>query len=516
MQDPFSAYVADAPDLLDFFAGPPRQLWQTGPACGHWDAALVAALCGYQSRLGGSAACTGEEAAIITGQQPGLFTGPLYTIYKAVTVVLLALRLEQRFGVPCAPVFWVAGDDHDFDEVRRIHLLTKQDEPLLLEYTPKKPVEGLPLHRIPAGQSLHEVIDRAQSHARGSEFRGEVAAFLHESLEASESLAEWAERILVRLFRDTPLLVFSPALPEARVLAGEVIEKDILHPLECTRRLNEAGARLESLGYRRQLAKRDTECNFFLDEAGRRCKVVFEKGLYRMPDTGHAYSVEALGALARAEPERFSPNVALRCVVQQRLFPVAAYVGGPGEIAYWAQLKPVFEFFGLPMPVVYPRIRCTLTTTKLRKIMTGLGLTLNDLAGNPEDVVARALQATSSSGAYAVAKAHATMIERDLEALREGLGGHDKQAAALAEQLGRRVGRELERLKRSILMRDEAHVEATRRQVGRLCNVMAPWRKPQERVYTVFSFLFEQGWGLVARLLEKLEVESFAIQEIEL
>jgi len=372
------------------------------------------------------------------------------------------------------------------------------------------------MYGVPLEASLHDLVDRAAEAAPGSDLREDVAAFLHESLDASDSLADWTARILVRLFRDTPLVVFAPHLPAARALAAPVLEREIGGPLESTMLLNEAGKRLKEAGFHQQVAKGVTECNFFVEVDGRRRKVLFEDERYVLPDEETSYSTDELLGLLASTPGRFSANVALRCVVQQHLFPVAAYVAGPGEIAYWAQLRQVFAHFGTEMPSVYPRARCVLTTRKVNQLREKLGFTLEDLEGPPDVLAERALEVTSRAPARDVLARHRETIRAALSPLGEELQPYNKTAARMASNTAQRLDKELDRLERTILKGDEAQSEAVRNQVARLCNALYPLRKPQERVCNIFSFLFEHGWDLVPRLIEAIDIDSFEMKEIEL
>src|SRR5690606_27894596 len=235
---------------------------------------------------------------------------------------------EARTGVRHVPVFWVGSDDHDFEETRSAHFLGKGDEPFTLTYAPAAGVDGRPMFRVPLEASLGEFIDRAAAETRGSEQRDGVVRFLRESLAQSDSFADWTARQLAWLFRGTPLLIVAPHWPAVRRLATPVLLREIEEPLRSTALLNGAGARLQELGYPPQVTKGDRECNFFLLVGDRRCKVVYDGGAFVLPETGQRFTVESLRDLAASEPERFSPNVALRCLVQQRVLSPAAYVAG--------------------------------------------------------------------------------------------------------------------------------------------------------------------------------------------
>ncbi|HRI88174.1 MAG TPA: bacillithiol biosynthesis cysteine-adding enzyme BshC [Candidatus Hydrogenedentes bacterium] len=513
MKSIYSAYVEDAQDLAPFYSGSPRSLLSSVPAVGPLYPGLAESLTVYQGALGGSArAPVGDVSVIVTGQQPALFTGPLYTIYKAATAIRLAARLSKASGTPCVPVFWLASDDHDFEEARTAYALTKQHAPMAFTYSPERDVTSRAMYRVPVESSLHAMVDALAEAVPGSEFKDDVRAFLHSSLDEATSFSDWTARLLARLFRDTPLLFFTTELPVMRAASVDILAREIAEPLWSSTRVNESGARLQSLGYETQLAKGATDCGFFLDIEGKRCKVVYEQRDFVVPATGWRYTADELQHMLVAEPERFSPNAALRTVVQQRLFPAVAYVGGPGEVAYWGQFKALFDDLQMRMPVVYPRAQGRITTAKLNKLLHRCGVQVDELLAPIEQIEERALRnAAAGPGMDALANCRRE-IERCLAELERKLS--DAKAPSLGVR--ERVITELDKAQRALERSDATRVETVKQNVARICNTFAPGRKPQERVYTVFSYLFEHGWGLVPRLTEAIDIESFATSEIEL
>ena len=511
----FEDYLAASDALASFYAIAPKQLFAAAPAAHPWAGDVAEALRREQTRLGLTRSFEGDEAVIVTGQQPGLFTGPLYTVYKAITAIQCAARVTERSGAPCVPIFWVGGEDHDFEEARTAHFLTKQHTQLSLRYEPETEIDGLPMDRVDAGDGLHAFIDEAAAAVPGSELSADVADALHAALDVSDSLSDWCARILAKLFADTPLLFFSPALPEARRAATPIIEAAIRDALATTRLLNETGERLAAAGYAAQIVKGADECAFFLYEEGRRRKVTFTGGRFQLPETGASYSEAELLALLGEAPERFSPNVALRCIVQQVLFPVAAYVAGPGEIAYWAQLEPVFAHFGQPMPVVYPRARCVLTTIKTNKILKQLGLRREELTQPRQDLLARALDHAVRSEGRTLLEAHEPGIDAASEALVQALRG-SKGLAGYAEGYASRSEGALAWLREALLRADAGQAATVEAKLERVCATLAPGRTPQERVYSICSYLFQHGWGLAGRLMKEVDLTDFGVREIEL
>lgn len=516
MADLFTDFLAGEPALAPFHAAPPRALLEKAPAAVRLDAALVEEVNRDQERLGATGRLPAETVVVCTGQQPGLFLGPLYTVYKAATAVLLAKRIANEFAVSAAPVFWLGADDHDFEEARTVHLLDRDGQPVEFTYTPASDVTDRPLHGVPVEEQLHRLVDEARAVCPGSMWAEEVTEALHATLEQANSFADWSALLLARLFRDTPLVVSAPHRSAARAAARPVLARAIDEPVEATRLTNGAGERLEALGYEPQLVKGEDEAGFFVEVDGRRRKVVWRDGRFLLPETGGAWSREEMRAMLAESPARFSPNVTLRPVVQQELLKPAAYVAGPGEVAYWAQLKPVFEAHGQPMPAVYPRVRCALTTIKLNKLLRRNGLRLDDLTASQQELLPVALAAQPPTGGEEAFQRHRPAVLDAAGALRSALDLHDATAARMAHAMRARIEHDLNRIERRLARADEERVRTVEAQVARLQDALAPFRKPQERVYSVVSFLFAHGWELVPNLLQTLDVESFAMQEVEL
>ncbi|MFO7974465.1 MAG: bacillithiol biosynthesis cysteine-adding enzyme BshC [Candidatus Hydrogenedentota bacterium] len=518
MRDLFREYIGEAEDLMPFYAHPPSALSDASnlPATPPWPASLAEEIKTYNAEMGSEVSFTGTELTVITGQQPGLFTGPLYSIYKGLTAIRLARQIEEQSGRTCVPIFWIASEDHDFEEAATAHFLTKKDEPFSLTYEPQQDIVDLPMYRVPLEPCIHEAIDSAVEKVRKSEQTEEIAAFLHDSASRSETLCEWTVRLMARMFKDTPLVLFAPHLAAARTLQADIIRHEIENPLESTRRLTVASSALSKMDFQPQVIKSEHECNFFLEVENRRCKTIFADGQFQVPQENIAYTSDQLLALLREAPERFSANVALRPIVQQRLFKAVAYVGGPSEVAYWGQLKDVFEHFRQPMPVVYPRIQCILTTTKLKKLMGKFSLEVEDLERPQGQLEQKALRNISQSLSIQKVMDAQSDIEARFRALEAGLKETDPVASEMVEAVEERFSMEFERIRDTLSRRNDKQVETVQKQLARLQNALMPWRKPQERVYTIFSFLFEHGWGLVTRLFNEIDIESFQTHEVEL
>jgi len=222
-------------------------------------------------------------------------------------------------------------------------------------------------------------------------------------------------------------------------------------------------------------------------------------------------------ALLETEPERFSPNVALRPVVQQALFAPVAYVAGPGEIEYWAQLKPLFAFFELPMPIVYPRIRALFTTIKVNQLLERYQITTAEIV-DESDLLTRLLREAPESEILKTFATGKTRVEEAVDGLvstlntASGLPATKKAAATFRRHTQFR----LQKLERALLYADKERRARVESHLKRLSNTLTPLGMPQERVLSVFSFLFERGWPLIGRMLTELDYTNQDLQEMAL
>lgn len=520
----FDAYIQGDTAVRKLFSAAPEQVFSLPDRAPAWPGGMAEAITGGQHITGAAGEpLTGREWVIATGQQPGLFTGPLYTIYKAVTAVNIAREIGAA-GIPCIPLFWNAADDHDFEEVRSAHFLTRRHEILSLQYTPRGgtaalalDISDLPMYRVPVEPSLHGLIDTAAEACAGSEQRDQIRDLLHDTLQQAHSVAEWFSLLMAQLFSNTSLRLFAPHTRAARLTAIPVLRREIMHPLASTALLREQGLRIAALGHTPPIQRDDDACNFFLEVDGRRRKVLYQKQRFVIPEDSLSYDAGEMLELLEIAPERFSPNVALRPVVQQHLFPVAAYVAGPGEVAYWAQLKTIFDHFETSMPIVYPRISCTLHSVKTRRFMQRYGLENNDLTGD-NDILARALALEGDNPAVKALGHMRPGFVQTLDALVQEIENASAKPAFAhaAKQFKQKTLSALDNLERQFLHADTQQRQAVEARIKRLRNTVAPLNRPQERVLSIFSFLFEHGLPLIQQMMDSLDAKKFTPQEMEL
>jgi len=422
----------------------------------------------------------GEAIVVTTGQQPGLFTGPLYSVYKALSAIALARRLERERGVPVVPVFWVAGDDHDFHEANHATFLNAAGEPTKIVLR-ERPADAptWPISRERCGPEVHAALESLRAGTPDTEFKSGVLEWLATAYQPDASLADAFAAALQALLGERGLAVVRPyAAAVKREMAPW-----LLRGLELTLADGLSPVLLEgSMG--RDRLRRDGD-GFVTRRSGER------------------FSRATLEEIARHTPERLSPNVLLRPVVEAALWPTVAYVGGPSELGYLPDAAPLYRALDVPPQTPVPRWSGLLVEARVERVLEKHSLTVADLAGPPGTVEARvvreqlpeevteALEGVRSGMATAYARLAAGVARID-PTLERAVQSARNAALSGTHDIERKLVAALKRANETI--------------VGQLARARAslyPGGAPQERILTYASMAIRYG----PPLLDALEHE---------
>ena len=371
---------------------------------------------------------SGAAVAVVAGQQACLALGPLFVAFKAAAAIKLAERAQAELGHPVVPLFWVASEDHDYDEISRITVLDGEhlvDLALPAAGAPRRSVGHTPIPREAAGL-LEELAARTgqwlagagQAGGAAREQGAEALALAEAARASSSSLAEWFERLLLALFSRRGLAVVDPMCPALRRLAAPVVKGALAAGSALAAEVRRGALDLVRAGHRAVLDLEDDHSCLFAYIDGERTALHWRDGrLYGRRGEAGWLPEDALAALA-ADAGRFSPNAALRPIVQEHLVPVLAAVCGPSELSYASQLRGVFRAFGLEMPPLYPRLSLTLVEPEHTATLAELGLSPQDLQAGSNGLAAAhlatrgggQLQALFSAEREAVAARHGALV----------------------------------------------------------------------------------------------------------
>ncbi|MGA2182418.1 MAG: bacillithiol biosynthesis cysteine-adding enzyme BshC [Bryobacteraceae bacterium] len=434
--------------------------------------------------------------AVVTGQQVGLFGGPAYTVYKALTAVKLAETLSAR-GIEAVPVFWLATEDHDFAEVNQAWVFDAARTPIELKAANAngyRPVGTIPLENIPLA-GLEQAL-------AGFPLADEVLAQVREAYVEGRSWGE-AFRLLIERVLGRHAVLFLDPLDEAlREVRAPLLADAVRASEGLTGALLERNRELEQAGYHAQVhVEAETSLVFLLD-GGRRTALRRHNGAFASKD--RSYSTEELVAMAA----QLSPNALLRPVMQDYLLPTVAYVGGPAELAYLAQSQVLYDRLLGRMPVALARATFTILDAHAKKTMDRFGLTVTCLShgeGVVRDYIAARLIPRALHDEFAATRGS---VQRALAELRREVGAFDstlgdaldRSAAKMIYQLAKMEGK----VQREALQRDER----ARAEAAYLSGLVFPNKHLQERLYGILPFLAQFGEGFVDTLYERVDLAN--------
>lgn len=445
------------------------------------------------------------SVAIVTGQQAGLFTGPLYTIHKALTVIKLAACLSDQ-GVEAVPVFWVASEDHDYDEVNHCRVIDPEGQLKQVRYeaSGRKPDE--PVGRVVLCDGINAAIDELVAQLAPSEFTPALERDLRDSYRPGVGFADAFSQLMARLFKDYGVVLLDPLDEELKQVAAPLYVEAIQKSDDVARALVARSRELEEAGYHAQIHVSGDMVPLFIMDEGRRAAITNQDGRFTVKGSGHSFSKNELVELATRCPNCFSPNVTLRPVVQDYLLPTAAYVGGPAEIAYFAQLMATYEVLGRQAPCVLPRASFTIVEGRHQKTMKKYGLELQDFFEGLHPAVTKVVERSLDRTAADAFAETERVLNEHLDKLAQALKQTDSTLSDPIERARGKITYQLEHL-RIRFIHASAHREQTvYRQIERAFTTLYPDKSLQERELNVYYFLSRYGPAMIAELYDAAEL----------
>ena len=443
-------------------------------------------------------------AAVVTGQQAGLFGGPLYTLLKALTAIRLARRLEDVHGTAVVPVFWIEAEDHDLDEIRTCHVLdgglARVAVPLDIDAPP-----GTSAAAVVLDDSIRDVLAALRGALPETEFSAEVLDALAAAYAPGRGLVDAFARWLERLLGHHGLVVYDASDPAAKPFVRALFRQEAGSPGRTAALAAKAGAELAALGYHAQATPPpDSVALFRLDDA-RRTTIRAVGGAFSTG--GRTLDAETLLGEIESDPARFSPNVLLRPIVQDTLFPSVAYVAGPNELAYLGQLRRVYSAFDVPMPVIFPRASATVVDAATVKFLNRYGVDFAALRPRDDAALNRLLALQIPEGIeQALAAAEDSSAAR-FDAITGVVPNLDPTLAGAVSSTRNRIDRELRNLRAKVVAAAKRRDSTLRRQFERARAQSFPDGMPQERSVGGIHFLNRYGFALVDRLLDRVALD---------
>lgn len=422
---------------------------------------------------------------ITTGHQLNIFTGPLYFIYKIVTVINACKSLKKEYpDSNFVPVYWMASEDHDFEEINHFILFGKEHH---WNTDQKGPVGRF------STSSIKTLIDSIP----------EKLPMFEEAYSKGETLAA-ATRIFVHeLFGDEGLVVVDGDSHGLKQSFSAIIKDDLLHS-SAHKLVVETSEALDSQGYKNQGFPR--EINFFYMEDGLRERITKDEDYYEVLNTDIRFTEAEILQLLETSPEKFSPNVIMRPLYQEVILPNLAYIGGPAEIAYWLQLKAVFEHYAVDFPVLMPRNFALIVTKNSINKIEKLAVTLQDLFLPIQDLKNKYIEKNGKNGIQL--EEEKQMLERAFEKIALKAEETDKSLKGFVEAEATKTFKSIENIVKRLHKAEEKNQEVSMNQLDNLKEKLFPGNGLQERKENILTFYINNP-GIIQFLLESFDAFDY-------
>lgn len=438
---------------------------------------------------------------VITGQQAGLFGGPLFTLLKAITTMKLAAQVAKDHRVPVVPVFWIDAEDHDWPEVSGCTVLDADSEPTTVRLADLPGAGTQPIARLQLTDVIHPALARLEAALPETEFRAEVLAALRRAYEPGRGMATSFGIFLEHVLGPHGLVVYDSSDPATKPLARDVFVREVSEPGNTARIAHRAGEALVARGYHSQATLADGTVSVFHLNA-QRAPIRIEGDRAHVGD--ETMPLAQLVEEARQHPDHFSPNVLLRPLVQDTVFPTICYVAGPNELAYLGQLKDVYAHFGIPMPLMYQRATATLADSATLRFLSKYELPLTALRAQDESALNQLLESQLPPTVEQSLTAVATLIEERMAAVAAAVPQIDPTLEGAAKSTLGKLQHEVHALHNKVIQAAKRRDETLRRQFQRAQALTFPQGHPQEREVGFVWFLNRYGPALVDRLMDEL------------
>ena len=447
--------------------------------------------------------------AVVSGQQAGLFTGPLYTIYKALSAVKLAGCLQQR-NTKAVPVFWIAAEDHDFAEVALAEFIGRDCQLKQVDVRADMHPEGQPVGHVKLDQSIEHVIDQLFELLPASEFAADMKTLVQKAWQPGRGYVESFATMMTSLLGRHGLIFLNPLDSELKRVAAPLYSDAAQRAPEIAIAVEQRSRELENSGYHAQVLATSNSFPLFIhdDTGARHALTRDENGKYRTKEDETEYTVDELAAMARETPERFSPNVTLRAVVQDYLLPTIAYCGGSAEIAYFAQTAEVYRLLDRPATPILPRSSLTMIERHTGRVLERYDLTLADFFEGLEPVIKRVVEEHLGAGTAKLFSDAEQNVNNELDRLRDELESVDPTLASALDTGRKKINYQLDGLRTRFVRAQMARDEAAHRQLQRAFDQLYPNKDLQERHINITSLLSRHGTYVIEWIFNAINLSS--------
>ncbi len=457
-----------------------------------------------------------KTLAIVTGQQLGIVGGPLYTFYKIITAIKLSRFLSERYDdYNFVPIFWLEADDHDFNEVRSAKIIDEGNSLLTIGYKEEIAEDDLKqsVGLINLESSINEFLDKLSNGIKETEFKTVIFDKLKHFYKEGKSFKEAFRDLIFSYFDEYGLIIFDPQNDEVKKLLKPIFKKEITDFRTHTEQLVQVSATLEEL-YHAQVKVKPVNLFLRVDEGRHSIEPVENE--YRLRRKRKSFTQEQLLELLEKEPDKFSPNVLLRPICQDYLFPTAFYVAGPSEIAYFAQIKPLYDFYNIVQPMIYPRSSATILESSIANSLEKFSVKINDIFIDVENIKKKIISSVEESSVDEMFNGISNQMEATFDQLKEKLLDVDKTIADSSNRYRDKILGTLNELKSKAEKAQQKKYEVTLRQIDRAAVHLYPNSNLQEREINFIYFINKYGEEFLKKIFDELQINKFEHQIIRI
>ncbi|MDP4161572.1 MAG: bacillithiol biosynthesis cysteine-adding enzyme BshC [Bacillota bacterium] len=447
-----------------------------------------------------------NSAVIIGGQQAGILTGPLYTIHKVISIIKLAEEKEKELNIPVVPVFWIAGEDHDYQEVNHVFVPVAQRADKWVY--PEKVLQKRMVSDIPLDKDI--CMEWARNLIRNfgeTEHTNNVLNFIESAVAQSLSFVDFFATIIMSLFKEYGLLIIDSGNEGLRNIEKNIFSRQIEHQAAITYAVLEQQKEIREKGFSLAIDMDERAANLFYYDKQLNERILLEFDRNQDRFTGKngslSFSTEQLLEIAANHPEKLSNNVVTRPLTQDWLFPTLAFIAGPGEIAYWAELKQAFEHFDIKMPPIVPRLNITLLDRSIETELKDLNLPVEKvLARGVTEEKEQFLDSIKDKEAEQLFSSIKDQLIEQYRLLEEKTKQIDSGLLPLLSKNESILLKQIEFMESRIEDSVKNKHEVILKKFSRTELALRPEGSPQERIWNVFSFFNSYGMDFIDHLMK--------------
>lgn len=440
--------------------------------------------------------------AIVGGQQAGILTGPLYSVHKAISVVKLAKEQSEKLGLKVIPLFWIAGEDHDLEEINHTFTIVNGEIKKQV-YSQRSRKKTMASTTIIDKDEMKKLVDTIFKEFGETDNSKTLYQSVLRQIDQSETFTDFFARLMNSLFKEEGLLMIDAAYEPFRKYEASFFKKLIHYNEEIASAVVAKEQKFCAEKYGNPICATKENANLFYIRDGERFLLERKNHQYFNLNANIKFTKEELLQIALNYPEQLSNNVVTRPLMQEMTIPVLAFVGGPGELAYWATLKDAFHILDLQMPILAPRLNITLITHQLNQLLSDYQLTFEEIInGKVNTLKSEFIESIQDEIAKEQISEINELINEQYKKLNEHLNHQNLQLDKIIEKNKQYHQNQLEYLSRKIEQFTLIKHEVTIRRLNTISSEIYPQETFQERVYNPYKYMNVYGPSLISDLIK--------------